>query len=710
METKISLYEDAYNPVPTDIITINDFLADIKNGTWEDPVLSVRVAVKQGKPKSYIDKLKTKLPGTTASGVFKIRNKKTDSLEKHSGFLAIDIDHIQDKLNEVKTELAQDGLFYALFLSCSGRGLCGLVRINPKAHLESFNFLSEHLFNKYGLNIDEQCKDVSRLRFVSHDPDLYCNPDSQIAPIKPLLKKEVTRVKKYFYADEDFQRILQDIIAAEIDLTRNYGDWIYCGFALVDKFGEDGREHFHTISTFHPDYDPDKVDAKYTHLLNSKTGDHTIDWFYSVIEKNGLTAYGKGTSDFIQQELAGKLAYDAGLLEDRPLSYALLTGVDIPAIDPIVQVKNFIHKAYKVRKNEMTSILEVNGETLDDELLNTVYILCRSKIEKINSREIIYQVMDSRFTPRYHPFKELMERHDANPPEQPYGHIAALIGAIDTDTIYAVSFIKKWLVALVASAYGEHSVLILIMQGVQNSGKTEFFRRLLPTSLRHYYAETKMDEGKDDLILMSNKLILLDDELSGKSKQEEAKTKSITSKQKLDLRVPFGRTSSTLNRIAMLAGTANEDELIDDTTGNRRKIVVGVKAFNFEAYNAVDKELLFYECYLEYLGGYNYRLTPEDIILLETGGQQFKKSVPEEELITKYFCRPEDAENAEVIEMSCSEIFDFIKPRTRLPINNNTLGKYMKKLGYAQKHCKSGKTTVRKYSVVKFDGTINDLI
>lgn len=710
METKISIYEDAYNSTPTGKLSLNEFLDNVKNGEWEDQVLKVRLAVKRNAPKLQVDNLKTKLPGMTASGLFKIRNKKPDSLEKHSGFLAVDIDHITDRLHEIKEQLCQDGLFYALFLSCSGRGLCGLVRINPKAHAESFNFMSEHMFDKYNLNIDEQCKDVSRLRFVSHDPDLYLNPDSQITPIKPLLKKEITRVKKYFYADEDFKRILEDIETAEIDLTKNYGDWIYCGFALVDKFGEEGREHFQTISQFHPDYDPDKVDAKYTHLLNSKTGDHTIDWFYSVIEKNGLTAYGKGTADFIQQELAGKLAYDAGLMEDRPLSYTMLVGVDIPAIDPIIQVKNFIHKAYKIRKNEMTSVLEINGETLDDELLNTVYILCRSKIEKINSRELVYQVLDSRFTSRYHPFKEIMNRHDEHPPEKLYGHIAALIASIDTETVYAASFIKKWLVALVASAYGEHSVLMLILQGVQNSGKTEWFRRLLPASLQEYYAETKMDEGKDDLILMSKKLILLDDELSGKSKQEERKTKSISSKQKLDLRVPFGRTNTTLNRIAMLAGTANDDELIDDATGNRRLIVVNVKVINFDAYNAVDKELLFYECYLEYLGGYNYRLTQDDILLLESGGQQFKKSVSEEELIVKYFCRPEDDENAEVIEMSASEIFDYIKPRTRLAITLTMLGKYMKKLGYLQRHVRSGKTTIRKYSVVKFDGTLNDLI
>lgn len=708
METKISLYQDAWSTISTDKITVKDFLDRVQNGYWQDEILPVRAGIEKKITKKALDHLKKHLPATTASGTFKVRN--SENLEKHSGYLAIDIDNIP-QISHVKEQLMQDSLFYALFISCSGRGLCGLVRVNPKAHIESFNFMSEHMFLKYGLNIDEKCKDVSRLRFVSYDPDLYINPDAQLAPIKPTPKKEKQSPKKYLYTDEDFNRILEDIKTAELDLTQNYQDWIYCGFSLVDKFGEEGRESFHTISMFHPEYDPDKVDTKYTHLLNSKTGEHTIDWFYHIVEKNGLTAYGKGTADFIQQELAEKRAYDAGIIEERPLTYATLGTIDIPATDPIIQVKNFIHKAYKIRKNEMTSVLEVNGETLDDELLNTIYILCRSVIDKINGRDIIYHVIDSRFTPRHHPVKDLMQHYLDNPPPEPEGHISALIGALNTETIYTAAFIKKWLVALIASAYGQHSTLILTLQGPQNCGKTEFFRRLLPPCLKEYYAESKMDEGKDDLILMSKKLIIMDDELSGKSKQEEKKMKSISSKQTLDLRVPFGRIHSTLNRIAMLAATANDDEIVEDPTGNRRQIVIGIKSIDFEKYNAVDKELLLFECYQAYMNGFNYQMTAEDIALLESGGQQFKKSVAEEELLVKFFSLPVDLPDATVVELSSSEVFDYLRPLTRHNINSNTLGKYLKKLGFEQKHRKSGKTTIRKYLLVKSqEVTLNDLI
>jgi len=715
METEISLYPNAWATVTTDKITVTEFLDRIKTGYWQDQVLPVRAAVEKKLSKDELDALKKKLPGSTASGTFKVRNKLPSNLIRHSGYLAVDIDKLSD-LKATREQLMQDSLFYALFISCSGRGLCGLVRINPKAHLESFNFMSEHMFEKYGLNIDENCKDECRLRFVSYDPDLYINPEAQLAPIKPTLKKERHEPKKYQYTDQDFQRILKDIDQAQLDLTKNYNDWIYCGFSLVSKFGETpGREYFHQISQYHPEYDPDKVDYKYTHLLNTKNGEHTIDWFYHIIEKNGLVAYGKETLDFIQQELAEKRAYDAGLTDVKPLSYASISLIDIPPTDPIIQVKNFVHKAYTVRKNEMTGSLEINGETLDDELLNTVYILCRSVIDKINGRDIVYHVLDSRFTPRYHPVKDLISHYENQPPENPTGHIEALVACLHTTTTYAASFIKKWLVAMVASAYGQHSALILILQGPQNSGKTEFFRRLLPACLKEYYAESKMDEGKDDLILMSKKLIIMDDELSGKSKQEERKMKSISSKQTLDLRVPFGRTHSTLNRIAMLGATANDDEIVDDPTGNRRQIVIGIQKIDFDAYNAVDKELLLYECYLEYIAGYNYEMTADDIRLLESGGEQFKKSVVEEELLVKYFCPPTEQTKAHTVELCSSEIYEYLKVHTKLNINSITLGRYLKKLGFEQKHRRTGKTTIRKYQVVRVmdledDQNMEDLI
>lgn len=705
IQSKIDLYAASGRNIRSGQTTVLKFHEDVRDGKWQDLIIPLRAAKQRGED---IKAMKEDLPMVTGSGSFKVRNG--ESLEKHSGFLVVDIDKLPPKrLAELKEELQSDSLFYSVFLSCSGTGLCGFVKVNPKAHEESFFFLSEHMYYKYEVNIDTNCKDITRTRFVTYDPDLYLNVNSQLCPMQPAKKKD-KKPKRYHFASEDFERIIKDISDAKYDLTDDYQDWIYCGFALVDQFQEEGRQYFHAISEHSPKYDYYLADAKYTHLLETKIGDITIDWFYHIIEKNGFQAYSRATEDFLQQELGNLRAYEAGLIDTRPLSAYTVTTTDLPAIDTGMQIKNFLHAGYTVRKNEMTQAIEVGGEMLDDELLNTIYLIARNAIPDLKNRELVYQVLDSRFTPRYHEFKDMMKDYDnAEPHVDPTGHIDRLIATINTDTPNASHFIKKWLVSIVGSMYGKHSPLMLILSGEQNTGKTAWFRNLLPERLRSkYYAESKMEEGKDDRILMSKKMLILDDEMSGKNKQEESALKSTLSRQQLDLRVPFGRTASTLNRIAVLCGTSNEDELISDPTGNRRLLPVNVISVNFEAYNNLDKDLVFYEAYCEYMKGYNFELTNEDIIMLKESTKNFKKSVPEEDLILRYFGYPDEHPKQNMQLMSVYDIVDYIKARTRITINNITLGKYLKALKFEQKHKKHKNTTTRVYKVVVLDENGSD--
>ena len=93
--------------------------------------------------------------------------------------------------------------------------------------------------------------------------------------------------------------------------------------------------------------------------------------------------------------------------------------------------------------------------------------------------------------------------------------------------------------------------------------------RLLPAELKSLYAESKLDAGKDDEILMTQKILIVDDEFGGKSKQEEKRFKEITSKQIFNLREPYGRVNVDLNRLATLGGSTNDTGILNDPTGNR---------------------------------------------------------------------------------------------------------------------------------------------
>src|ERR1700676_606682 len=288
----ISLY-----PVITDVknskdLSIDTFLQQIKDGRWQDEIIKLRAEKDEDERKN----LKSKLPYVTISGKFKYRND--NGLDKHSGFICMDIDHV-DNINEVKSELCADNYFHAVFTSCSGKGLCAVVKINPKAHLESFNFLSEHLYTKYNINVDEKCKDVSRPRFVSYDPDIYINENSQLCPVKVSVKKKPQPIN-FVFQENDFTEIINQVQYSRIDLTADYEDWIKIGLALASKFGEQGRDYFHAFSQYNESYNQVKADKKYTHLLKNSEQKVSIGTIYYLAKQRGLNIYSQRTQNIIR--------------------------------------------------------------------------------------------------------------------------------------------------------------------------------------------------------------------------------------------------------------------------------------------------------------------------------------------------------------------------------------------------------------------------
>lgn len=129
----------------------------------------------------------------TMSGKFSYVSTK--NLEKHSGFICMDIDKIEseERLQEVKKTLLKDKEIDTalLFISPSGNGLKWVVPIQVetvKEHEDYFYAIEAYLLNEHGIEIDPACKDVSRACFVSYDEDAIFNPRAR--PIREDFLKE----------------------------------------------------------------------------------------------------------------------------------------------------------------------------------------------------------------------------------------------------------------------------------------------------------------------------------------------------------------------------------------------------------------------------------------------------------------------------------------------------------------------------------------
>ncbi|MBK7345809.1 MAG: hypothetical protein IPI98_02545 [Chitinophagaceae bacterium] len=166
-------------------------------------------------------------------------------------------------------------------------------------------------------------------------------------------------------------------------------------------------------------------------------------------------------------------------------------------------------------------------------------------------------------------------------------------------------FVRKWIVSIISSMHKVHSPLLLALARFsKGTGKTEFFRRLLQTSYLDI-TQSKLDKEKDDELLMCENIIIMDDELGGKSKSDAQKLKNITSKEYFYLRRPYGDHNERILRVAVLCGTSNYINVVNDTTGNRRILPIKVLDIDKDLFNGIDKRKLFNEAYQLYKSGFD---------------------------------------------------------------------------------------------------------
>ncbi len=226
--------------------------------------------------------LKKQLPAITPSGKFKTR--KAEALINHSGFIALDFDNCDPQAaKKVLSNIVN--VFYA-GLSASGRGCWALIPINdPTNHRRHFDALKAD-FEALGLEIDQACKDVCRLRFFSYDPDPIFNLDA--VPYRKLAKKPIyRRTLQTYRGNDDLDRLIQLIVTNGRDITTDYTDWLKIGSTLASIYGEGGRDKFHAISQFYHKYDPRETDRQFTACLRNRPG-YGPGMLFSIAKRYGV--------------------------------------------------------------------------------------------------------------------------------------------------------------------------------------------------------------------------------------------------------------------------------------------------------------------------------------------------------------------------------------------------------------------------------------
>ena len=169
-------------------------LEDIRNwivegkGKFAETIKSIRATNDEDRQ----SELKRSLPAVMFSGTFRKRSSK--ELIQHSGLICMDFDGVEHP-DQVIDNMRFDPHLALAFISPRGNGVKAVFCIpEDSEQAAAFETVRDYCATMYDLEADESGKDISRLCFLSIDPDAHYAPDA--VPLRVAPKIEVPKPQK----------------------------------------------------------------------------------------------------------------------------------------------------------------------------------------------------------------------------------------------------------------------------------------------------------------------------------------------------------------------------------------------------------------------------------------------------------------------------------------------------------------------------------
>jgi hypothetical protein len=605
----------------------------------------------------------------------------------------------------IRQKAIDEPLTFALFTSPGGNGLKILIRVNSdkEHHLKAFEQVKFHYEKLLGLEIDRTGKDITRLCFLSYDPEAWINPDSGIFQV--ITSNGI----------EHHIRLITELIEKSgIDITSDYENWRNLGFALADEIAENGREIFHRISRFNPDYNPELCNDQYSKCLNGKGSGITIATFFYIAKRFGIdisrieTVFpeyfrNQKSVHFEQQKpVYEKTQYVEPEIEHEKESVGKRISKRKLNGNRFHMAMKFLNNYFDILYNTVTNRFEYRKKDESEYKVlneNTIFVEMQLSGLTISINNLV-ALLKSDYIPKYNPFLKYYQELPAWDGMTDYIlHLAGFVKVKECDRNRFDNHFKKWMVRMVKCSivddYFNKQAFILVHDR-QNSGKSTFCRFLCPPKLKEYIAEN-ISVDKDSRILLTTNLIINLDELSTLSKVEINALKSLFSKDKINERLPYDRRNSILPRRASFIGSTNQAEFLNDESGSVRWLCFNIESIDWSYKTKVNIDLVYTQCYYLFQQGWSCDLTASEIEENEKYNAQFQVTTSERELIEK-FMKPGEPERSERF-MTATEILIYLSEKTdnRVRLNVVTVGKALKSMGFER--MKNGQERVHGYHV-----------
>jgi predicted P-loop ATPase len=404
----------------------------------------------------------------------------------------------------------------------------------------------------------------------------------------------------------------------------------------------------------------------------------------------------------VLQVLEGRNDYKTTLKLIQDLGFQSTNSVnDKVTSDDIAEYLNGLG----VRYDSFIQDITINGGIIEERDYNTLFINLKKHFGKEISRQKFEEIIKSNYIQAINPIQDFIE---ANKSRKPSGTFEKWLDCLElknksVDKNTVLLFLKKWYVGLIAQALnGEfpNEFFLTLLSVNQGIGKTTWLRKYtLPSELHSYRKEHSLSFDDDFKVLMSQALLIIDDEMDGRSYEADKTFKTILSTKELTTRRKYDRRISTIKRRASFAGSGNNLSIVREQQ-NRRIIPIEIERIYFEKLAEVNLVDLFMEAYHLYESGFQYSYQSSDRKLLDHLFADYIQKSDVDVLLDEYVQKPVTIGDvfhitAMDIVLSLAAKFPLFQKRINLP----TVGKMMLERGYESS--RKGKSRITCYAISK---------
>lgn len=672
-------------------LDVNLQIEAMKHETKAQPISNLRTSIRYASPDTKLDDAK-KLAKVIPAAAFR-KTVNGIQMTAYNGIIQIEVNHLANlmEVNRVRQEAAELSQTYLAFMGSSGHSVKIWVRFTrpdnslPQSREEAEIFQA-HAYRKVvslyqpalSYSIELKNPTLEQGCRQTYDPELYYNPDSTVIYMRQPLEmpSETTYQETVQSETSPFKRLIPgydsfDTLSALFEVALNKA----CQSLNELQPGIYPRSD--------GDLKPLLIQLAENCFQAGIPEEETARWAIAHF-------YNQKKEFLIRQTVQSVYTIAKGFGKKSPLSAEQ---------ELELRTEEFMQRRYEFRYNTMTTVTEYRERNtfcfcfrpLSSRVRNSIAMNARLEGLSLWDRDVI-RYLDSDRIPIFNPIEDFLFGLDVRWDGR--DRIRELANRVPCNNRHWADLFYRWFLNMVAHwrqtdrKYANCTVPLLV--GPQAYRKSTFCRSLLPPELQAYYTDRIDFSNKRDAELSLNRFALINmDEFDQNRVNQQAFLKHILQKPVLNIRRPHGTATQEMRRYASFIGTSNHKDLLTDTSGSRRYIVVDVTG-PIDC-SPIDYEQLYAQAMHDLYKGERYWFDPEDEKVMNESNQEFQVMPIAEQLFHEYFRAATEGEECE--QFLAIEILEQVQHDSKIRVSDCNIiqfGRILQKNQVPSTHTKRG--------------------